>query len=73
MTTRDDWHKRTRNQRLSAVLYPNLTDQDTRRQMQSLSANEGKRPPSAQALLPEHKRGSLSPLGGEAKRSQQRR
>jgi hypothetical protein len=41
----DDWHRRSRSQKLAAVLYPNLTDADTRRQMQTLSNNEGKRSP----------------------------
>ena len=66
----NDWHKRTRNQRLACVLFPNQTDEDTRRQMRELSSNELKKPPSAQPLIPDHKRGSLSPLGGAA---QQRR
>ena len=62
----NDWHKRTRNQKLACVLYPNQTDEDTRRQMRQLSSNELKKPPAAQPLLPDHKRGSLSPLGGAA-------
>ena len=70
MTTRDDWHKRTRNQRLACVLYPNQTTEDTRRQMRELAGNELKRPPTATPLLSDKSRGALSPLGGEAKRSQ---
>ena len=67
------WSERTQNQKLAAVLYPNQTTEDTRRQMRELSGNELKKPPTGQSLLPDHKRGALSPLGGEAKRSQQRR
>ena len=62
----NDWKDRTRNQKLAAVLYPNQTSKDTRRQMAELAGNEGRRPPSAQPLIPDHKRGSLSPLGGAA-------
>ena len=69
MTTRgDDWHKRTRNQRLAAVLYPNQVSESTRKQMRELSANEMKKPPTATPLMPDHKRGSVSPLGGTAQR-----
>jgi hypothetical protein len=41
----DNWHKRTRSQKLAAVMYPNLVSEDTRRQMQALSNNERKRSP----------------------------
>jgi hypothetical protein len=64
-----DWHKRTRFERLAALAYPNLVDDDTRRQMTALLANEGRGPPSGPALLADHKRGSCSPLGGAARRS----
>lgn len=67
------WSERTRNQKLSAVLYPNQTDEDTRRQMRELAGNELRRPPTATPLLPDHKRAHVSPLGGEAKRSHRRR
>ena len=69
----DDWKDRTRNQKLACVLYPNQTTEGTRQRMRELAGNELKRPPSASPILPDHKRGALSPLGGEAKRSQQRR
>ena len=65
----NDWKDRTRNQKLAAVLYPNQTSEETRRQMAELSVTELKKPPTATPLLPDHKRGAVSPLGGEAKRS----
>ena len=57
------------------VLFPNQTSKDTRRQMRELAGNELKRPPTAQPLLPsdQNPAARVSPLGGEAKRSQQRR
>ena len=69
----DDWHEKSRSEKLASVLYPSQASESTRKQMAELSANELKRPPSAQPILSDDKRGSLSPLGGEAKRSQQRR
>ena len=66
MTTRGDWHKRTRNQKLAAVLYPNQTSKETRREMAQLSANEVKKAPTASPLLSDRTRGATSPLGGQA-------
>ena len=36
----NDWKDRTRNQKLAAVLYPNQTSEETRRQMAELSAEK---------------------------------
>jgi hypothetical protein len=52
---RDDqqeWFKRPRLSRLACVMYPHLTDQNTRDQMAALAKNEGKRPPQSPNLLP---------------------
>jgi hypothetical protein len=47
-----EWFKRPRLSRLACVMYPHLTDQNTRDQMAALAKNEGKRPPQAPNLLP---------------------
>jgi hypothetical protein len=62
----DDWHSRTRLQKLAAVAYPGLTTESTRRQMAALSANERKKPPAAMPLIADRVRGHVSPLGGIA-------
>jgi hypothetical protein len=62
----DDWHGRTRMQKLAAVAYPGLTTENTRKQMAALSANERKKPPFASPLLADARRGATSPLGGTA-------
>jgi hypothetical protein len=46
------WHKRPRLSRLACVMYPHLTDQNTRDQMAALAKNEGKRPPMGPNLIP---------------------
>jgi len=63
---KDNWGGRTRSSKLACVLYPAHVDEDTRRQMRELSANEMKKAPTASPLLADHKRGSVSPLGGTA-------
>jgi hypothetical protein len=63
------WEKRTRFEKLSAVMYPAHADEATRREMAEIARGERKRPPAAQPLLHDHRRGSVSPLGGQAKRS----
>ena len=70
---RDDWKYKTRSAKLASVLYPSLASEETRRQMRELAGNEFKKPPIATPLLSDHKRAHVSPLGGEAKRSQGRR
>jgi hypothetical protein len=47
-----DWFKRPRMSRLAAVMYPHLTDQNTRDQMAALAKNEGKKPPMGPNLIP---------------------
>ena len=47
-----DWFKRPRMSRLAAVMYPHLTDQNTRDQMAALAKNEGKKPPQGSNLIP---------------------
>jgi hypothetical protein len=39
------WHQRPRAERLAAVMYPDLTDAETQREMAQLARNEGRRPP----------------------------
>jgi hypothetical protein len=63
----DDWHSRTRMQKLAAVAYPGLTTEGTRKQMAALAANARKKPPAAMPLLGTYERGATSPLGGKAK------
>lgn len=64
-----DWHSRSRAERLASVMFPTLTTEATRQEMQSLSNNERKRSPqqAASPLLADATRGACSPLGGAAK------
>jgi hypothetical protein len=66
------WDGTTRSQKLVAIAYPTLTNEETRREMAALSANERKRPPAASPLIADNKRGAVSPLGGLAKVQQRR-
>jgi hypothetical protein len=47
-----DWFKRPRMSRLAAVMYPHLTDENTRKQMEAICRGEGKRPPQGPNLIP---------------------
>jgi hypothetical protein len=40
-----DWHSKSRNEKLAAVMYPTLVDVQTAREMTQLARNEGKRSP----------------------------
>ena len=62
-----EWFRRTRFERLASVIYPAHTDDDTRRQMNQLAANERKNGPVPSPLLSHGERGATSPLGGAAK------
>jgi hypothetical protein len=62
----DKWSDKTRSEKLANILYPSLANEATRKEMTQLSANEGKKAPTATPLLPDHKRAHVSPLGGVA-------
>jgi hypothetical protein len=40
-----DWHSLPRQSRLAAVMFPNLADAETQRDMAQLARNEGKKNP----------------------------
>jgi len=63
----DEWDQRSKQSKLASVLYPGLTTEKTRAEMQDRAKGEGKRPPAATPLLDHVTRGALSPLGGRAK------
>jgi hypothetical protein len=64
---KESWHERPRMSRLSSVLYPHMTDQETQDQMAKLAANEKRKPPEPPTLLDDRTRGAVSPLGNVAK------
>jgi hypothetical protein len=66
------WAGLTRSQKLSSVLWPESLPPALRAEMAALSANERKRPPSGPKLLPDHTRGHVSPLGGQAQPKRKR-
>jgi len=45
MVKRVDWDHRDRMSKLAQVMYPNLSDRETQREMAQLSANQGKKSP----------------------------
>jgi len=53
------WFQRPRISRLANVLYPQLADEPTRREMAALAANEKKKPPQ---VSDDARRGCLSPM-----------
>jgi hypothetical protein len=61
------WHQRTRTERAANVMFPHLSDEETKKQMATLSRNENKQAPSGAKLLSDKERGFLSPLGGKAR------
>jgi hypothetical protein len=60
-----DWWSRPRTERLAAVWFPGQVDQATRDEMARIAASERKKPPRPDPLIPDHKRGARSPLGGK--------
>jgi hypothetical protein len=66
------WQQRDRNSKLASVLYPDLADEDTRKQMDEISAREGKRSPTKRKkkkFLSDAQRLHVSPMGGQARGS----
>jgi hypothetical protein len=62
------WSQLTREEKLSSVLYPNLIrDPKREAEMRSIAKGEGKRAPASSPLLSDRERGSVSPMGGQAK------
>jgi hypothetical protein len=45
MTKSIDWHSLERNSRLARVMYPNLADAESQRDMAQMARNEGKKSP----------------------------
>ena len=66
MRDQDDWHSRTRSERLASILYRAQTSESTQRQMEKLAKVEAKKLPSQARLLANDVRGSASPLAGRA-------
>jgi hypothetical protein len=67
MTTRKyEWDKKSRAEKLSAVMYPQLTSETTRREMSEIARGERRKPPAPSPLLSHETRGATSPLGGQA-------
>jgi hypothetical protein len=62
-----EWDKLSRMEKLASVMYAGHTDAETRREMASRARAEGKVAPKPAPLLPDHKRGAVSPLGGTAR------
>jgi hypothetical protein len=68
-----DWGRKSLHEKIAAVMWPEHASQSTRDQMAGIARAHGKRAPSGPALLPDHKRGSVSPLGGTAVKSSTQR
>jgi hypothetical protein len=68
----EEWHRLTRMEKLANVIYAGQVPAQTRRVMNQLAAGERSRPPAPQGLLHDHQRGAVSPLGGQAVRSNKR-
>jgi hypothetical protein len=60
------WKDRPRSERLSAVLYPHLSDELRQKQMNDAARQDGRRAPAQQKLLSDAERGCVSRLGGVA-------
>ena len=60
------WHQRPKIHRLAQILYPAHADEETRKEMAELAANERKRAPQSAKLLSDAERGCVSPLGNVA-------
>jgi hypothetical protein len=60
------WDQRTRQSKLSTILYPSSLDDQDRTEIEAIARGEGKRPPASSPLIPDHQRQSCSPLGGQA-------
>jgi hypothetical protein len=60
-----DWWQRPRMERLANVFFPGQADPATREEMNRIAASERKKPPRPDPLIPDHKRGATSPLGGK--------
>jgi hypothetical protein len=58
----------SRSEQAASVLWPAQTTGEIQKEMADISAKNGKRSPFKQPLLKDNERGSLSPLGGSAKR-----
>jgi hypothetical protein len=63
-----EWSQRSRFSKLASVLYPGHATDRVRAQMAERAKNEGKAAPKPPALLDDHSRGPISPLGGTIKR-----
>jgi hypothetical protein len=61
-----DWWGRARSERLASVWYSQHASAEVREEMARIAASEGKRPPAGPTLIPDAKRGAVSPLGGLA-------
>jgi hypothetical protein len=59
-----NWHSRNRNEKLAAVLWKNLVDEPTRKEMDTILRGEGKKPKAVAKLLSHSERGCCSPLDG---------
>jgi hypothetical protein len=49
-----DWHELPRQTRLAHVMFPNLSDAETQRDLAELSRNEGKKSPLQAHMEREH-------------------
>ena len=67
MTKQYEWDRKSRSEKLSAVAWPHLTSETTRREMSEIAHGEKKKPPSPSPLLDHQTRGATSPLDGRAK------
>jgi hypothetical protein len=63
------WAQRDRNSKLASVMWPDLADAETQKEMEAISAREGKVSPTKRRkkkLLSNAERKFRSPLGGSA-------
>jgi hypothetical protein len=63
-----EWDKLTRASKLASIMFPHLAPTNIQREMQRISAGEGKKAPAPSPLLSDQTRGATSPLDGRAKR-----
>jgi hypothetical protein len=63
---KQSWKDLDRSDKAASILFPHLTPQERQAEMSSIAKTEGKRAPYRADLIPDAKRGCVSPLGNLA-------
>ena len=64
-----NFREKSYSEQLASILYSHLASEADQRDMNAIAQRQGKKPPAQQPILDDHKRGYMSPLGGQAVRS----